>query len=92
MLQAIKEAEAAMEEGEEPVGTVIVDAGSGMLMARAHQQVRALCDPTAHALMIALTQLAAGESTEQTEQIAAREIQGKGPMAQEGIGSIDHRG
>ncbi len=57
MLMALKEAEAALGEGEEPVGTIIVEADSGLVVARAHQQMEALSDSTAHSLMIALTQL-----------------------------------
>lgn len=57
MLQALKEAEAAMAEAETPVGAVIVTDSDGYVRARAHHQTRALNDPTAHAAMIALTQL-----------------------------------
>jgi len=59
MALAIKEAQAALEEGEAPVGAVIVDLESGLVLARAHHQTKALRDPTAHAVMIALSQLTA---------------------------------
>lgn len=59
MTLALKEAEAALDEGEEPVGAVILDASIGAVLGRAHHQTLALNDPTAHALMIALTQLSA---------------------------------
>lgn len=58
MRMAIKEAEAALAEGEVPVGAVIVEAESGRVRGRAHHQMAALKDPTARAVMIALTQLA----------------------------------
>lgn len=57
MRAALEEAQAAMEEGEAPVGAVMVRAGR--LIARAHNQREQLRDPTAHAEMIAITQAAA---------------------------------
>ena len=53
MRQAIREAQAAFEEDEVPVGAVIVH--DGRIIARAHNQVERLKDPTAHAEMLALT-------------------------------------
>lgn len=58
MRMAIKEAEAALAEGESPVGAVIVEEESGRVRGRAHHQMAALKDPTARAVMVALTQLA----------------------------------
>lgn len=65
MIQALKEAEAAAEEGEVPVGCVIVanDAkvkgkkvtSTGRIIARAHNLTETLKDPTAHAEMQAIT-------------------------------------
>ena len=52
--EAVKEAQAGLKNREEPVGAVVVLAGR--LAGRAHQQTRNLRDPTAHAVMIALTQ------------------------------------
>lgn len=57
MAEALKEALAAFEDDEVPIGAVI--AHQGRLIARAHNQREKLCDPTAHAEMIALTQAAA---------------------------------
>mgnify|MGYP001619819958 FL=1 len=57
MAEALKEARKAFEEDEVPVGAVIVS--SGKIVARAHNQVERLKDPTAHAEMIAITQAAA---------------------------------
>lgn len=58
MALAIQEAEDALAEGEAPIGAAILDAETGRILARAHQQTNVLRDPTAHAVMIALTQLA----------------------------------
>ena len=56
MLEALKEARKAFEKDEVPVGAVIVH--KDRIIARAHNQIRLLKDPTAHAEMIALTQAA----------------------------------
>ena len=57
MAMALREARAAFEEGEVPVGAIIVH--REQLIASAHNQREALKDPTAHAEMIAITQAAA---------------------------------
>lgn len=54
MRLALKEAEAASEEDDVPVGCVIVR--DGRVIAKAHNQVERLSDATAHSEMIALTQ------------------------------------
>ncbi|MFT7616664.1 MAG: tRNA(adenine34) deaminase [Planctomycetota bacterium] len=54
---ALKEASYALEEGEVPVGAVIVK--DGRIIGRGHNQRETLKDPTAHAEMIAITQAAA---------------------------------
>jgi len=54
MQEAIKEAKKAFEEDEVPVGVVVVN--KRKIIARAHNQVECLSDPTAHAEMIAITQ------------------------------------
>ncbi len=59
MLSALKEAEAARAEEETPVGVIVVNERTGSTVARAHHQTRRLRDATAHAAMIAMTQLAA---------------------------------
>ena len=56
MAEALKEARRAAEENEVPVGCVIVY--KGRIIARAHNQVERLKDPTAHAEMLALTSAA----------------------------------
>jgi len=53
MMQAIKEARKALEDGEVPVGAVVVM--NEKVVARGHNMVERLKDPTAHAEMIALT-------------------------------------
>ncbi|MBN2022793.1 MAG: nucleoside deaminase [Pirellulales bacterium] len=57
MKAALAEAEAALAEGEAPVGAAIVH--GNRVIARAHNQREQLHDPTAHAEMIAITQAAA---------------------------------
>lgn len=56
MQEALKLAREAGLRGEVPVGAVIVKAAQ--ILARAHNQVETLKDPTAHAEMIAVTQAA----------------------------------
>lgn len=53
---ALEEARRAAQEGEVPVGAVIVCRGE--VIASAHNQRETLHDPTAHAEMIAITQAA----------------------------------
>ncbi|MDD4516184.1 nucleoside deaminase [Massilibacteroides sp.] len=53
MKQALAEARLAAEEGEVPVGAVIVC--NDRIIARAHNQTERLNDPTAHAEMLAIT-------------------------------------
>lgn len=57
MYEALKEAKRAEDNGEVPVGAVIVH--EGRIIARAYNQVEMLKDATAHAEMIALTQASA---------------------------------
>ncbi len=57
MKQALEEAYKAFDEEEVPVGAVIVY--KDQIIARAHNQIKLLKDPTAHAEMIAITMSAA---------------------------------
>lgn len=57
MASALQQARQAARLGEVPVGAVVVD-GSGQIIARAHNQTRTLCDPSAHAEVLALRQAA----------------------------------
>ena len=56
MQEALKEAQQAFQEEEVPVGAVIVH--QGKIIARGHNQVERLKDPTAHAEIIAITSAA----------------------------------
>lgn len=56
MNEALKEAQKAADCDEVPVGAVITF--ENKIIARAHNQVETLKDPTAHAEMIAITQAA----------------------------------
>jgi len=56
MSEALKEAQKAFEEDEVPVGAVIVH--DGRIIARGHNQIECLKDPTAHAEIIAITSAA----------------------------------
>ncbi len=53
MRKALREAEAALDTEDVPVGAVVVH--EGYIIGRGHNQREALKDPTAHAEMIALT-------------------------------------
>jgi len=53
MRKAFEEAEKAFEENEVPVGAIIVS--NNIIIAKAHNQVETLNDPTAHAEIIAIT-------------------------------------
>lgn len=53
MQQALRQAQAAFDADEVPVGAVIVI--DNKIIARGYNQVEMLADPTAHAEMIALT-------------------------------------
>lgn len=53
MKQALKEAQNAYDEGEVPVGAIIVM--NGRVIAKGYNQVEKLTDSTAHAEIIALT-------------------------------------
>lgn len=57
MRAAIREAASARDEGEVPVGAVVVC--NGRIIGRGHNQRERLNDPTAHAEMLALTAAAA---------------------------------
>ena len=53
MAQALLEAEKAYLKGEVPVGAVVADP-EGRVLSRAHNQAISLCDPTAHAEILAI--------------------------------------
>ena len=58
MREALREAEAAREEGEVPVGALVVL--GDQIIGRGHNAVIKLSDPTAHAEILALRQAAGG--------------------------------
>ena len=66
MQEALKQAQLAAKADEVPVGAVIVH--EKKIIARAHNQVEMLKDPTAHAEMIAITQA--------TSQLSRKWLQG----------------
>ena len=53
MRRALDEARQALEEGEIPIGAVVV--AKGKIISRAHNQTETLNDVTAHAEMLAIT-------------------------------------
>ena len=59
MALALAQARSAGARGEVPVGAVITDARTGAVVARAGNQIEALCDPTAHAEILAIRAAAA---------------------------------
>ena len=61
MIRALAEAEAAARRGEVPVGAVLVDADSGLILAAAGNRCEEFSDPTAHAEMLAIREAAAGQ-------------------------------
>ncbi|MCK4912178.1 MAG: tRNA adenosine(34) deaminase TadA [Candidatus Omnitrophica bacterium] len=56
MGKALQQAELAYSEDEVPVGAIIIY--ENKIIAKAHNQIECLNDPTAHAEMIAITQAA----------------------------------
>ena len=62
MRHALRQAEAALEEDEVPIGAIVVYddpiTGEPRIIGAAHNQREQLHDPTAHAEMIAITQAA----------------------------------
>lgn len=63
MDQALEEARAAALRGEVPVGAVVVSP-EGRVVARAGNRTRELCDPTAHAEILALRAACAAAGSE----------------------------
>ena len=59
MEMALEEAERAGAAGEVPVGAVLVEAPTGVVLAAAGNRVEALSDPTAHAEILVLREGAA---------------------------------
>ena len=53
--EVLKAAYRAADQGEVPVGALIVDNSKGVILAKGWNQVNLLKDPTAHAEMLAIT-------------------------------------
>lgn len=66
--EALKEAQKAFEEDEVPVGAVIVH--KDKIIARGHNQIERLKDPTAHAEMIAITSAASYLGTKWLNEVS----------------------
>ena len=56
---ALAEAAAAAAAGDVPVGAVVVDGATGVVVARAGNRIEAAADPTAHAELVVLRAAAA---------------------------------
>ena len=78
MREALKEAEQALASSERPIGAVVVQ--QGRVIARAYHQVKLLRDPTAHAVIIALTQAANAVQSDQIPDAAVYVTQEPCPM------------
>src|ERR1041385_9505756 len=57
---AFRQAEAAASRDEVPIGAVLVDPGSGEVLAADHNRVEELHDPTAHAEMLVIRAVSTG--------------------------------
>jgi len=68
MQEALQEARQAFQEDEVPVGAVVVH--QGKIIARGHNQVERLKDPTAHAEIIAITSAANYLGTKWLNQVS----------------------
>jgi tRNA(adenine34) deaminase len=63
MTRALAQAQAAAIRGEVPVGAVVISA-DGRVLAEAGNRTRELCDPTAHAEVLAIRAAAARQGQE----------------------------
>lgn len=61
---ALDEARAAAARGEVPVGAVIVERATGLVLAAAGNRTRELSDPTAHAEVLVIRAAAAARASE----------------------------
>ena len=60
MDMAFRQAEAARDRAEVPIGAVLVDSLSGEVLAADHNRVEELHDPTAHAEMLVIRTVSTG--------------------------------
>jgi tRNA(Arg) A34 adenosine deaminase TadA len=63
LAEAFAQAEAAGARGEVPVGAVVVDPATGVILAACGNEVESRQDPTAHAEILALRMAAAARGT-----------------------------
>lgn len=68
MQEALKQAQIAYEKGEVPVGAIVV--ANNKIIARTHNQVELLNDPTAHAEILAITAAADALGSKYLEECA----------------------
>ena len=78
MREALKDAEQALTSRDVPIGAIIVN--KGQVVARAHHQVKLLRDPTAHAIIIAITQAANALQSDQLPEAVVYVTQEPCPM------------
>ena len=78
MQEALREAEQALTSRDQPVGAVIIH--QGRTIARAHHQITLLRDPTAHAVVIAITQAANALQSDQLTESTIYVTQEPCPM------------
>jgi tRNA(adenine34) deaminase len=68
MDMAFRQAEAARDRAEVPIGAVLVDCLSGEVLAADHNRVEELHDPTAHAEMLVIRAVATGRKEKRLPQ------------------------
>ncbi|HVZ02633.1 MAG TPA: nucleoside deaminase [Dongiaceae bacterium] len=68
MDMAFRQAEAARDRAEVPIGAVLVDSVSGEVLAADHNRVEELHDPTAHAEMLVIRAVATGRREKRLPQ------------------------
>lgn len=70
MLEALKEAELAVKDGNAPFGAVVVDLSTGNILWRDHDRVKERCDPTAHGEINAIRSLCSKLQTLSLKNVA----------------------
>ena len=65
---ALAEAERGASVGEVPVGAVLVDGSNGEVLAKSHNLVEELTDPTAHAELLVIREVAAQRGAKRLEK------------------------
>jgi tRNA(adenine34) deaminase len=70
MNEALAEARAALTHGDVPVGAIVVNRSTGVVVARAHNERERAGDPTAHAELLALREAAQVSGTWRLDEYA----------------------